>query len=74
MATNRSMIQAKYDKGHTRAFGIKLNTTTDADIIARIEEQSAALGGIQAYIKQVIRADIAANGGAPAPADPDESK
>lgn len=74
MPTKRSISHARYDKDNTRFFGLKFNLKTDADIIARIEEQAAALGGIQAYIKQVIRADIAAHGGAPAPADPDESK
>jgi hypothetical protein len=74
MPSKRDIQQAIYDRENTRRFNVKLNLKTDADIIARIEEQAAALGGIQAYIKQVIRADIAANGGAPAPADPDESK
>lgn len=48
--------QQRYDSTHTRRFGLKLNTVTDADIIARLEQ---AEEGIQGYIKRLIREDIA---------------
>lgn len=55
MATNKSIIQAKYDKAHTKAYGLKLNLVTDADII----EKLSSVPNVQAYIKQAIRQDIA---------------
>jgi uncharacterized protein YrrD len=45
---------AKYDSANTKQIKMKLNTTTDADILAKLEE----VGNIQGYIKQLIRADI----------------
>lgn len=45
---------AKYDATHTRKVTIKLNTTTDADIIARLE----STGNMQGYIKKIVRSDI----------------
>jgi hypothetical protein len=45
---------AKYDNANTKQIKMKLNTTTDADILAKLEE----VGNIQGYIKQLIRADI----------------
>lgn len=59
MATNKSIIQAKYDKTHTKSYALKLNLVTDADII----EKLSSVPNIQAYIKQAIRNDI--NGSAP---------
>ncbi len=49
--------QARYDATHTRRFGLKLNTVTDADVIAKLE---TAEEGIQGYIKRLIREDIKA--------------
>ena len=46
---------AKYDKANTRFVGMKLNLTTDADILDWLAEQD----NIQGYLKSVIRADIA---------------
>lgn len=46
-----------YDKKNTRYVGLKLNIRTDADIIARLESMT----NMQDYIKQLIRADIAAH-------------
>lgn len=46
--------QDRYDRVNTRKYGIKLNKHTDADIIARLDEQPS----IQGYIKQLIRKDI----------------
>lgn len=48
--------QAKYDKVNTKQVAIKLNRTTDADILAHLAEQS----NVQGYIKQLIRKDMAA--------------
>jgi uncharacterized protein YrrD len=45
---------AKYDSANTKQIKMKLNTTTDADILAKLEE----VGNIQGYIKQLIRTDI----------------
>jgi len=46
--------QTKYDATHTTKITMKLNTTTDADIIKRLAEQ----GNKQGYIKRLIRQDI----------------
>lgn len=61
MATNKSMIQAKYDKAHCKQYAIKLNLETDADII----EKLSSVESVQGYIKQAIRADIARTRSAP---------
>ena len=45
---------AKYDATHTRKVTIKLNITTDADIIAKLD----AVDNMQGYIKKLIRDDI----------------
>lgn len=45
---------AKYDKSHTKGVYIKLNKTTDADILERLQE----VGNVQGYIKELIRKDI----------------
>ena len=50
----RTMGSPAYDRGHTRRFGLKLNTTYDADIIAKLE----SVKSIQGYIKALVRADI----------------
>ena len=44
---------AKYDKSHTKGVYIKLNKTTDADILNRLQE----VGNVQGYIKELIRKD-----------------
>jgi hypothetical protein len=44
-----------FDKANTRMLHLKLNRNTDADILAHIENVT----NIQAYLKQLIRADIA---------------
>ena len=46
---------AKYDAEHTKQVMLKLNKTTDADILAAL----ARCGNIQGYIKGLIRADLA---------------
>lgn len=45
-----------YDKANTHMLHLKLNLKTDADILEHIE----CVGNIQAYLKQLIRADIEA--------------
>lgn len=57
MPTKTSISQMKYDKEHTRYYGLKLNLTTDADII----EKLTTVKSMQGYIKQLIRDDIAQN-------------
>ena len=49
---------AKYDAEHTKQIMLKLNKTTDADILAKL----AAVGNTQGYIKALIRADIERGG------------
>jgi len=46
---------AKYDAEHTKQVMLKLNKTTDADILAALD----ACGNVQGYIKGLIRADLA---------------
>ena len=56
MATEaQRRAQAKYDKANTKGVYLKLNLTTDADII----EHLASKQSVQGYIKQLIRRDIA---------------
>lgn len=45
---------AKYDKKNTVNKMLKLNKTTDVDILKRFEE----VGNVQGYIKRLIREDI----------------
>lgn len=46
--------QARYDAKNTIQIHLKLNTTTDADIIKKLEEVESKQG----YIKELIRVDI----------------
>ena len=46
-----------YDKANTKQVKFKFNLKTDADILEHLKQQS----NIQGYIKQLIRADIAAH-------------
>lgn len=45
---------AKYDKAHTKGIYLKLNLTTDADIIEYLSNQD----NIQGYIKSLIRSNM----------------
>ena len=58
MVVSESMKRsiAKYDAANTVQVKLKLNKKTDADILARLEEE----GNTQGYIKKLIRADIKA--------------
>lgn len=57
MPTKRSVSQMRYDKQSSKHYGMKLNVKTDADIISMLEQQAS----FQAYVKALIRADIAAH-------------
>ena len=46
----------RYDDAHTRQIKLKLNITTDADVIERLR----AVDNVQGYIKGLIRKDIKA--------------
>lgn len=46
----------KYDKNNTKVVTLKLNKTTDADILEQLERSENKQG----YIKQLIRNDIMA--------------
>lgn len=49
---------AKYDAANTKHYGLKLNIGTDAEIIERLEKARKDPGGIQGYIKALIRKNI----------------
>lgn len=59
MGNKKTVNQARYDSVNTRHFHLKYNVKTDADILNWLENK----GSIQGYIKQLIRADIAAHAG-----------
>lgn len=63
MATDaQKRASAKYDASHTVQIHLKLNTTTDSDILAQLESVAKSdPSGKQGYIKSLIRADIAKN-------------
>lgn len=50
----RKRANAKYDAAHTVQFKMKLNTTTDADVLRRLGE----VDNKQGYVKGLIRDDI----------------
>lgn len=53
--------RAKYDAENTLRIGLKLNRKTDADIIEHLRSippASGGSGGMQGYIKELIRADV----------------
>ena len=49
---------SKYDAANTKHYGLKLNIGKDAEIIAKLEKVRKDPGGIQGYIKSLIREDI----------------
>ena len=49
---------AKYDRDHTKSILFKFNTTSDADILAKLDE----VGNKQGYIKELIRSNICGKG------------
>lgn len=44
----------KYDKHNTKRISLKLNLSTDSDILAKLESEK----NVQGYIKKLIRSDI----------------
>jgi hypothetical protein len=54
MKDRRETPQERYDRNNTIRVALKLNTKTDADILARLTE----VGNKQGYIKELIRKDI----------------
>lgn len=46
--------QARYDANHTRRYGLKLNTTTDALVIEWLDRQPSIQGAIKALIHLAI--------------------
>ncbi|MBQ8093679.1 MAG: hypothetical protein IJ242_08905 [Clostridia bacterium] len=49
-----SIAQAKYDKANTVRYGLKLNTTTDADVIEWLAKQDSMQGAIKRLIRNAI--------------------
>lgn len=58
MASKATERQARYDATHTRQIKLKLNTETDADVLAWLSAQD----NMQGAIKALIRAEISRNG------------
>lgn len=54
MAKKHSLAQARYDSTHCRTYNLKLNISTDSDIIAKLDSMESKQG----YIKQLIREDL----------------
>lgn len=44
----------KYDKNNTKRISLKLNLSTDSDILSKLESEK----NVQGYIKKLIRSDI----------------
>ena len=55
---SHAKAQAKYNKENTKQFAFRFNKKTDRDIIAYLE----SLDQKNAYIRQLIRADMQQNG------------
>jgi hypothetical protein len=52
---NRHTIaQAKYDKSNTIRYALKLNKTTDADVIKWLAEQKSMQGAIKKLVRDEI--------------------
>jgi len=49
--------QARYDAAHTRRVALKLNTETDADVLAWLDRQDSMQGAIKALIREAIARD-----------------
>ena len=50
----RTRAQAKYDRGHTTGFYMKLNTGTDQDILGWLEKQASKQGAVKKLIREEI--------------------
>ena len=62
MAKTTWEAQAKYDKANTISFSVKLNKKYDSDVISWLEKQTEPR---QAYLKRIIREDLARTGSVP---------
>lgn len=60
MAQRKSVIRAvnKFNREKTKSVQLRLNMTTDADILAKLDGVPSKMG----YIKQLIREDIKRRG------------
>lgn len=58
--TSQAQIEAqeRYDSEHTKQITLKLNLRTDADILEHLKARKSMKGGMQGYIKELIRKDI----------------
>ena len=56
--SKRAISQARFDKENTRKYTVKLNVHTDAELIAKLDNQPSKAG----YVKQLIRDDIKKTG------------
>lgn len=54
MRMPESEVRKAWLKENVRYFSLKLMRSTDADVIAKLEEQES----VQGYIKELIRRDI----------------
>lgn len=56
MKTTKAQLKAtaKYQAANTKAYVIRLNLNTDADIIAKLDQ----VDNKQGYIKSLIRSDL----------------
>ena len=50
----RTQAQAKYDRSHTTGFYMKLNTSSDQDILEWLEMQGSKQGAIKKLIREEI--------------------
>lgn len=57
MPTARSIRDARYNAKSSKHYGLKLNRTTDAELIQRLE----AVSSMNGYIRRLIREDIERN-------------
>lgn len=57
VSESRKRASMKYDQANTKQIKLKLNLSTDKDIIDQLEH----VGNKQGYIKDLIRADMKSN-------------
>ena len=57
ISDSQKRAASKYDAANTTQIHLKLNLTTDADILAALDRAASRPGGKQGYIKQLIRND-----------------
>ena len=67
MPTARSIRDARYNAKSSKHYGLKLNRTTDAQLIERLE----AVASVNGYLRRLIREDIERNPQLPADERPE---